>query len=456
MKRLSALVALLGVLCGVLVSCDDNMSSVGSSLVEDRVQVVVDSSFVLEGASVERTRLQSRTVTQLLGTITADGYGEFSSNVVTQFMPGLALDTKTVKRENIDSIKLIMRSKLGAYVGDSIMPMGVEVFPLKRQLTSPIYSDFDPAGYYDPTPWGSAVYTASAVGQNDSIRKLGYRTIEVNLPIDFARSIYDEYVNSPASFQNPGAFAEFFPGLYIATSFGSGRVTRIDNSFITLYYHTTGTDAETGKEIVTKASNTFLAVTPEVISNNDIDYEMAPALSQRVSAGETLLVAPLGYEVQLKMPARAIVESYRSKAGPISLINALSMTIPAEKIANSYGILPPANILMVKKSMADEFFAKNMIADGISSFTATYSATAGCYSFSNLRHYALDLVNKEGALTADDEEFVIVPVTVVSETVSSTTVITSMTPYITTPAMCRLRLDKAKIKLTFSKQDVEL
>ncbi len=458
MKRTVYLLGLVALLVVAVSSCDDVTTTVGSSLVEDRVEVVIDSSFTLTGRSVANRRVQSRTITQLLGRIEAQGYGDLSSTVVTQFMPGIALDTDRFSADNIDSVKLFMQMSNGAYVGDSVMPMGVKVYPLTQTLPSPIYSDFDPSDYYDASDcWGSAIYTATAIGAGDSVRNLAMRSIEVRLPRKLGVDIYNEYKRDPATFQNPQAFARFFPGLYITNSFGNGRVTRIDKSFITMYYHVDGRSETTGRDTTYRYSNSYLAVTPEVITNNNIRYTISPMLTERVDRGEALVVSPTGYDVELTLPARELVAYYHTHAGAISLINSLSVKIPAERIANDYSIQPPATLLMVKKSKADEFFAKNMIPDGVESFYATYSGTTGVYHFSDMRGYMQAMVDKgESNITDDDLEFVLIPVNVVTEYVSSTAVVTGITPYITTPSMCRLLIDKAKVTLSFSKQDVDL
>ena len=46
--------------------------------------------------------------------------------------------------------------------------------------------------------------------------------------------------------------------------------------------------------------------------------------------------------------------------------------IPAEEISNEYGINPPPNLLFVKSSEKDKFFAESQITDDINTFYATY------------------------------------------------------------------------------------
>ena len=101
----------------------------------------------------------------------------------------------------------------------------------------------------------------------------------------------------------------------------------------------------------------------------------------------------------------------------------------------------------------DEFFAKNMITDGIDSFYAVYNSATRKYVFSDMSDYALDLLSK-GTISDEDVEFTITPVNITYETSNGSSIITGIVPYVTTPVMARLMLDKAKIKLTFSKQTV--
>lgn len=462
MKHLLTAIFTLVTLMTVMVACEDDNTTIGGSLVEDKAEVVMDSSFTLEGYSVVNSSVMSRSTTQLIGKINATGFGNFESSIVTQFMPGLTLDVSKFTTDDIDSVKFVMQMTNGCYTGDSVIPMGLKVYPLTKALPSPIYSNFDPEGYYDPSDmWGSAVYAANALGSSDSIKGLASRKIEVMLPRSFAVKVYEYYKSNPEVFQSPQAFAKWFPGLYVANSFGAGRVTRIDKSFITMYYHVHDKSEKTGNDTTIYYSNTYMAVTPEIVTNNNISYDMSSSLSSRVDNGEALVVAPTGYDVAVRFPGREIVEKYRNTAGDIAMLNALNFEIPVEEIANDYGITPPPYLLFVKTSQKEKFFADNKIDDGVNSFYASYNSSTRKYVFSGMRTYIEDLL-KKSEIADEDVDFTITPVNLITETTqgsyagAATTVVTGIVPYITNPVMARLLLDQAKIKLTFSKQVVSL
>lgn len=118
--------------------------------------------------------------------------------------------------------------------------MGLNVYRLNKQLPSPIYSDFNPADYYSEDGLlGSVVYTANALGESDSVAKLKYRSIKIDLPIEFGQELFTKYKENPDIFLTPSHFADFFPGIYISNTYGSGRVINIDNTLIKMYYHKT-------------------------------------------------------------------------------------------------------------------------------------------------------------------------------------------------------------------------
>ena len=77
-----------------------------------------------------------------------------------------------------------------------------------------------------------------------------------------------------------------------------------------------------------------------------------------------------------------------------------------------------------------------------------------------MRQYILDMLAKDN-LTADDYTFIITPVNVTYENSQSgyyqqaQAFVQSITPYISGPAMCKLDLEKAKIKFTYSKQSIK-
>ncbi len=438
-----------------LHSCEES-STIGTSVIQDEVEIVMDSSYtIISDTSIMNPRVQSRTVTQLLGIIDAKGYGKLQSDVVTQFMPAGSIDTAGVTVDDIDSLKLILYTNKGGYVGDSVVPMGLNVYLLDKQLPSPIYSDFDPTGYYSENLIvGSQIYAANALGETDSIADLNYRYIHVNLPVSLGRELFTKYKENPASFSTPSQFAQIFPGIYISNTYGSGRVMRVIGTEMKMYYHKT-VNAGTNTETITNKVGNYFAVTPEIITNNNITLDISSNIRSMIEEGDAVIVAPAGTDVQIVFPGREIVASYKENSGTLAVINTLTFEIPAETIINDYGINPPPYLLLVKSNEKDVFFAENKVTDDRTSFYAAYDSSSKSYKFSSMRQYIIDLVNAE-TIADEDVTFTLTPVAIETETYSSyyssTVYVNDIVPYVEAPAMVKLNLDEAKIKLTYSKQ----
>ena len=457
-------------------SCEDN-SNVGNSLSDTTISVVADSSFTVTGHSVAIPRVKARTIVQLLGEIKADNYGELTSDVVSEMMPVGSFVTDGVTEETIDRMRLVMYVTAGTgFTGDSIVPMQMSVYKLNKQLPNPIYSDFNPADYYNESDLlGTATYTASDMDKSTAEREkhlqsyydnatystkyYELREARVELPVEIGRSIFREFKNNPSTFSSPDEFAKFFPGFYIKNSFGSGRVMNFQSTEIEMFYHRKY-KTEFGTDTIVFDSIGCLAVTPEILVNNIINMKVDKKLQQQVADGEALLVAPQGYQVDLKLPIRDIVAKYNLDSG-LKVIKELRLEIPAETIENDYGIEPPSSVMLIRTSEKDDFFNENQLTDGCRSYVGYYDSTNHNYVFSGLREYVIDVLSSNKDVTDDDENISLIPVDITSESVSSSysyyyssasSVLTKVAPAVARPAMARLNLAKAKIRLTYSKK----
>lgn len=455
---LMAIVAALGAALG---SCNDN-STIGSSLVQNPIEVVIDSSFTVSGHSAPMASVQSRTISQLLGVFSAPGYGRMESNVVTQFMPASRLCSSEVTVDDIDSLVLYMYVFDGEYVGDTLAPMGLEVYRLEETLPSPIFSDFDPTGYYNPDkPLASVIYNVShrdAKLIGDTVAE-GLMEIKAKLPVELGRELYGAYLENPKNFLSPTAFNDnVFKGLYLKNSFGSGRLVRSSTTEMVMYYHHYYADQDT----TIKGYGQYFAVSPEVVTNNDVTVQISDALQARADQGEAIVVGPVGMEVKMRFPAPEMLAKFNSDPNSLKVLNALSFTVPARPIENEYGFGLPTYLLMVLEKERESFFANNKLPDNKTSFYAKYNSETSKYDFGDMAAYLSNLAVRQAAgeeIVEEDYSFVIVPVLATFETSSNyyygtTEELTMMTPYMAAPVMGRLLLDQTKIKFTYTLQQI--
>ncbi len=472
MKHLFRMILAVAVLLG-LHSCIDE--TIGVSITDSVSSIIEDSSFVITGHSVLNDKVQMRTTTKMLGDLNAAGFGRITASAVTMWMPAAKIDTARITAESIDSCRLKLRLPIrGGYTGNSQAPMRLDVYRLNKSLPSPIYSNFDPTGYYDsddllaseaysPTSGWQEVtdyyYTGSEMSR-DTVR-----VISVPMPVEVAQDVFNAYVADPSRFSSPKDFADIFPGIYITNSYGSGHVLNISATEFDVFYHRHIVLSDTA-EVDSAYRQTYLASTPEVVSNNIIHYEIDDAVKQMVNNGEAIVAAPAGYEVQLHFPIQEIIDKYRANVGNNqSIINYLSLELPVSIPVTEYNIQPPTYLLMVKTNKKEAFINGDSLTNNKDSFYAIYDPVEHSYVFTGLRDYVLNIINNQGGIAGpDDFDFTVTAVDVVNYTYpqsysyygygSSTTVVTKISPMVSRPAIARLMLDQAKVKISYSKQIV--
>ena len=298
-------------------SCVDD--TIGSSLTDTRAAIIEDSSFVITGHSVPNQRIMARTSTQLVGLLKADGYGTLSSEVVTQFIPSTIIDTMGVSADMIDSCRLMLTISPNGFTGDAQPPMRLSVYRLKEQLPTPLYSDFDPTDYYDESGLlGSNSYSPKStvpVYYETSSGQIEYEAVYVPMPVSLAREIQTEYRQHPETFSSPTAFAKFFPGMYFKNSYGSGRVMNFVRTEFQVFYRKRSTILET--DTTTNNTATYMAATPETLQDNIISLDVDASVKQRVADGQAIILAPAGYEVQVRFPIQEIIDKFNTDEIPI-------------------------------------------------------------------------------------------------------------------------------------------
>ncbi len=471
MKVFKLLSIALLIIAGIS-SCSDDNSTIGSSIVNSELEIVVDSSFqkLVTVQSVPNDKVVGRTTNQLIGKIDIPEYGSLTTDFLTQFMPASTLDTKSVAR--LDSLILNLNFNHDSFTGDSLAPMQLSVYPIEKdkKLTSPVYSDIDPAAYcdLDATPIAVKSYNASLQGLPDSLQGLTYKTISVRMPDALRDEIYNKYKESPEIFSSPTKFTQFFPGLYIRTSYGSGCVVNVQNTTMTMHY-TKETTTAAGKDSTYAAKQSIMAVTSEIVTGNHITMEQADVITQAINKGKAYVQAPAGLNLRLNLPIRQMVERFEEATGESStkgIINSLTLTVPVNPVANKYDIVPPTFLLFVRESEMQEFFEKKKLTDNVDTFYAIYDETNKCYTFSGLSTYINKIITRKRAGTEPteaDEKILLVPISVYTETATSTSnyyyysyseeeVVIEIVPYIAAPAMGLVDKENIKFKLTYSKQ----
>lgn len=458
----------------LLAACDDDVSQIGSSLTQGEVTIMVDSiATELESESVAYDSFDGRNTVKLLGRINVPEYGNLSCSFVSQLMSATKMNIPdSIGVEDVDSMRLVLSVPRGSLTGDSLAPQQLKVYRLSRELPAGISTTFDPDGYYNPSdPMGVRSYTLSNIAKGDSVlKKDEFIRIPVQLPISFARDIFEKYRAGDPMFQWPGTFNAYFPGIYVEQNFGNGCIANISKAEVFTYWHRTEgenklqPDSTYAWEYHTvRDSVCLLASQPEVVSSNIIRYDVSQYIKGLAEAGRRVITTPGGYRVNIKFPVQRLIDEFRRNGAALSVVSSLRMEIPADVIENNFGLTVAPHLLMVRKSEYDKFFNENKVPDGLGSFYAAYNTENSSYQFNTMRSYFLKLLEADDngeAIDAEDTEFVLVPVEVKTESVTNydgsvTTYVTRCQPYLTRPTMTELHTDRAIICFTYSSQQIK-
>lgn len=407
---------ILGVGLGlaILGGCNDELSEVGSSIQPDgdKSFVYVDS-FQLSAKTVLMDSVYARTTSGLLGEIYDPLYGNIKSDYLCQFYcPENYQFQNTPLNGVIDSMDL--RIFYSSWVGDSLTPMQVTVYPITTVPERNFYTNVDPEKYCDmQTVLGQKMYTAYDVTISDSVRNGLTSTtytpvVRVKLPTEIGQDFYNETVNNPGSFENQDAFNQYFPGLYITNTFGSGNLLTVYQTSFFIYYRYT-VEGSAGQDSIVNGREQF-NVTREVIQLNHVaNANLEPLLLP--DEKYTYMRTPAGVYTELTLPITEIKETVGSR-----FLNNLPLTLHAMPQENwDYAFEPPSYLLLLPTDSVKGFFEQNKVENNETAFlSGIYDSSTRTYTFgniSNLIKYQLE--------NAPDEDLQVSVIPVSRETQSN-------------------------------------
>ncbi|GHT42988.1 hypothetical protein AGMMS49965_15760 [Bacteroidia bacterium] len=395
--RVPAMALVLGVCC--LSSCDlDAIDEVGAGIQPDGDKImVVSDSFDVSGTTVSMDNIYAKSIYGMLGRLSDPVYGDIASSYACQFYPTAGFDG-IVEGAGIDSVQL--KILYATFIGDSVAPMGVSIYPVTK-LPANYYTD-DPTPFYDKnTVWGTQAYSARDMSISDSAYAATegayYRVVSVDLPKEIGEKLLLEYNKDErhGAYASPEAMAEHFPGVYVAPTFGTGSMLNIEKTEIYVYYkreyHLTASDGESDS-IATATSASVLTVTKEMIQlnryANSNDAHLLPENPDRM-----YLKTPAGVCAQLTIDIKQIKEkmgnrklsnvSLELNAEPKAYTPGFSLGFPGTNAVNTLNLTRSKLLLLVEDSV-QTFFEGGKIADNRVSYLSTFNATAYSYQYANI------------------------------------------------------------------------
>jgi hypothetical protein len=388
-------------------ACDDDLTKVGMTvLTPDDLITVYTDTFRMKASTVKLDSIYAKTTTCMLGEMYDPVFGTVKSDFLCQFYckEGFRF-SRTPHNGKIDSVDLFITyyyntvGGLMAY-GDTLAPMQVSVFPINRPLKRHFYTNDDPEKYCDMNnPWGASAYTVYDLTLSDSIRSLTDPHIQVRLPLEQGQRIYDETINNPSTFDSQSAFNEFFPGVYITNTFGSGNLiqTAGENVSIRISYTYEGLGSE-GQDSLFYASQWFYSAKNVFQINRFKNSHIDHLLEEDPTC--TYVKSPAGVCTKLVLPAREISNTLDVQD---RFINNLSLNLKYMPVdERDFACTPPSCLLLLPEDSVTTFFENLSIenriisyvsfmnSDGVSLYTSSektsygYSPYTRTYAFGNI------------------------------------------------------------------------
>lgn len=430
----------LGLVAGIILSaCSESTGLLGITDNEDQLT----SSTFTYGAttkSVAMGRVIADNTNAYLGNVIDPETGNsITATCAAQFYCledyQLPADSLLIPNDNADG-KLVqkwcdsceVRLYLRDVYGEKNNPMKLEVFMLDSNPDnmfnedSTYYTDTDLMQFVaDKSPIAERVFTPrdymlSEVDLQDSKHT---DNIVIPLPDSIGQKIMDAYYENPSNFSNSYKFIHnVFPGLLFRISNGEGTMLTSQVGVMNLFYDYRMVE----KPDTVLNGLTRFAATPEVIQSSSFSNSDLEELINKTEF--TYLKTPAGIATEMTLPINEIFEN-----NPLDSISLASITLLRyNKEQTSFQLGSPSKVLMVRKKDAEDFFVNHKVADGKTSYLASFNATSNTYYFSNIARLISYCWEEKKNQTEPDEDWnkvLIIPVTTTSNTNGNVTSVTN-------------------------------
>ncbi|MDR0733532.1 MAG: DUF4270 domain-containing protein [Dysgonamonadaceae bacterium] len=386
----------------IYFACEDSaISEIGNSILpdEDIIETRRDT-IPVSLQTVKTDAIYAKTISGTLGEYYDPTFGTLNAGFACQFYPSIGFQNiDNLVGGKIDSVYLDIYY---SYIGDSLTPMELTVFPINKPLEKNYYTNVDPELFADMSrPLAKYAYTA----KNPNIPDYNlYGRLSVPMPAEWGQT-YVDAIRTDSIDKNKDQFISRFQGLYIKSTFGSGCLLYVGNSSaeayaqIRIHYRTReeGTAHDGGDSI--RKRYAYWAVTKEVIQINAYKNTYSSGLLQNDTA--VYIKSPAGVFTELTIPIPKIIESVGKRQ--FSSVKLSLNAYPQSEWSDVAGLpgvgeyTTSANVvsrlLLIPPDSTKNFFERQAVADNITSYIAKLSTATYTYDFnniSNLVRYAID------------------------------------------------------------------
>lgn len=436
MTRIKPLYCLLLLLAVAFVSCKDDSTSAGGSVLEKEDEILVRAdTFPIRSDLLQVDSIVSLPDSFMLGEM-VNSYGTLHADILTQF--ACPLGFAYPEGAEVDSVCLCLIYR--SWFGDGNTPMGLTAYEIDL-------GEFDYARSY-PTNINPRDYVSASSPEILAHEKVVVASQKKDSAYSSATSTYyplvrarmsDEFTEKFFNIRNFSSQEEFnkvFKGLYIVSEFGSGTILNVVDINIAVYYSFSYEKA--GVDTLVHDMKAFYA-NSEVRQINCINYKDQNEVFSRLQSDSLLynyVISPSNIYTRLQFPMAKIQERINSRIdGKRPYVNMGKVKVGISNMSNSVRTRddwsrPAAQMLLIKESAMSRFFTKRELPTDTCALLA--DLTRGTSKEGETEYYytydlsALLTKQLRSENNPDTLNMVMVPVDVVTTTTNNTTYIISI------------------------------
>lgn len=385
---------LLGALVN-FVACDDDTAFIGSNIMPEGDDVSTSTAdFSVYSKSVKVDSVLANTNDCYLGCIVdPETRAKTESGFLAQFhvMENYRLPDKermiTDAEGKVVADSCDIRISFDRYYGDSLATMKLKVAELDTNRVMkegvPYYSNFNPEDFISPNGLRTSLaYAVKDLTRPDNETNAGkyLRSVVVRLPAAYGSYIMNRYYENPDYFKNSYQFIHHVcAGFYFNTSGTVGSMINVEVATMNIYFRYRTKNAAGNDTIVDGLQR--MGATEEVIQNTRVENKLPEEMLDEAN-GYTYVKTPTGIFTEVELPVGEIVagEHYNDTINGAKISFRRQNNLTDEKLK----LLPPEDLLMVRKGMAGEFFTKGRLPDPADSYLASFNPILGAYAYPNI------------------------------------------------------------------------
>ena len=390
-----------------IYSCDDSVSSIGTSLTDEGDKLDLNpSTFPVETRTIVADSVFTLSSKCYLGQVRdPETQADVKSEFTTQFriselmadMTDLEIVSSWDGKIAADSCEVLLYLSKPIDSKDSLQALKMQV----SEMAMPVeeghryYSNFNPRTLGMLRSGGlskSKMFTYANLTDKDSLRQTTSYAQNIRIKLDepytdkdgVIYSNYGSYLLSqryhhPEKFRNSYTFAhEVCPGLFFEIRDGLGFHSQVSNMGLRVYYRfRVAGDDEVFDNYFT------LGGTQEVLQTTLVTNDQESMRRLANERQHTYLKSPAGLFTEVTLPVQAIKGNHEQDS-------LLAAKISFQRINNESTdrrMLPtPSTILMVQADSLKSFFEKTGTVNGKTSFLASFSSSGSqnVYTFTNI------------------------------------------------------------------------